>query len=238
MLLIDAAEQSERETGMTDGASPHSPEDNGPPQGSRFAVVMMFAAAVPLLVAGLAGAKQMRSAQVELSELLSAQTATFAEISAATDQVHSGARQMIWAFIAATICVCVAALIRARRAGGLEASRVRAMASFTLAAAAGDLGARLARGDDSDTGDLEEALALMVARFSGTIDQIDHAAANLKGASAQMAETSDEAGRAIGEVAQSISSISGGAGQGVALATRTSDFVAKIESAIRTAAAT
>jgi methyl-accepting chemotaxis protein len=145
---------------------------------------------------------------------------------------------MLWAFIVATVLIATALMIRARRSGAGEAARVRSMVDFTRATAAGNLGATLVRVDSSDLGELEQALSTMATTFNETINRIDLAAANLTAASAQMAGTSDEAGRAIGEVAHSISSISEGAGQQVDLVMRTSDVVAEIEAAIKEASAT
>jgi methyl-accepting chemotaxis protein len=72
----------------------------------------------------------------------------------------------------------------------------------------------------------------MVASFRATVTRIERAAVELTNAATEMAATSDGSGRAIGEVAQSISSISEGASHQVALITQASTVVAQIENAV------
>ena len=109
------------------------------------------------------------------------------------------------------------------------------VSSLTSAArriADGDLGVVIARDNNSQIGDIQESMGKMVASFRATITRIERAAAELTDSATAMAETSDSSGRAIGEVAQSISSISEGAAHQVALITEASGVVAQIETAV------
>ena len=106
----------------------------------------------------------------------------------------------------------------------------------TQRAAEGDLSHDIRRDNESQIGDIQEALGKMIASFRATIHRIEAAADELREAADEMAHTSDEAGHAIGEVAQSISAISEGAAHQVDLVTRTGEVVAEIETAVRGAA--
>jgi methyl-accepting chemotaxis protein len=104
--------------------------------------------------------------------------------------------------------------------------------------AEGDLSVAIERDNGSQIGDIQESMGKMIGSFRATVARIERAAGELTDAAGAMAVTSDSSGRAIGEVAQAISSISEGASHQVALISETSSVVSQIESAVVEAART
>jgi methyl-accepting chemotaxis protein len=101
------------------------------------------------------------------------------------------------------------------------------------AAAGGDLRVDPEVTLGNEYGALQAGIKQMLTSFRTTISRIDHAADDLKTAASEMTHTSDEAGHAIGEVAQAVSSISEGAQHQVTLVSNASNVIADIERAIR-----
>jgi methyl-accepting chemotaxis protein len=134
----------------------------------------------------------------------------------------------IWAF--------AVALASTRASTRLTQNWLRGLIKMTDEIAEGDLSREIVRDNNSHVGDLQEALGKMTASFRATINRIELAASELREAASEMVSTSDEAGNAIGEVAQSISAISEGASHQVDLVTHTSDVVGEIERSVRDAA--
>ncbi|MFY9488538.1 MAG: methyl-accepting chemotaxis protein [Solirubrobacterales bacterium] len=139
------------------------------------------------------------------------------------------------ALFAAPIYGFVVAMSNAYFIPALTTSWLNQLVKFTGEAADGDLTRDIVRNNDSQIGDIQEALGKMLSSFRATINRIELAANELQTAASEMAQTSDEAGHAIGEVAQAVSSISEGAAHQVDLITRTGDVVADIEHAVRDA---
>jgi methyl-accepting chemotaxis protein len=101
------------------------------------------------------------------------------------------------------------------------------------AVAGGDLTPESTPWFGNEYGELQASMARMIGSFRTTVARIETASIELKQSAGEMAHTSDEAGNAIGEVAQAISAISEGASHQVDLVTQSSFVVAEIEGQIR-----
>jgi methyl-accepting chemotaxis protein len=103
------------------------------------------------------------------------------------------------------------------------------------AVAGGDLRPEPHAWFQNEYGALQASMGRMIGSFRTTVTRIEAASIELKASAADMAHTSDEAGNAIGEVAQAISAISEGASHQVDLVTQSSYVVTGIEGQIRDA---
>jgi methyl-accepting chemotaxis protein len=101
------------------------------------------------------------------------------------------------------------------------------------AVSGGDLRPESSAWFGNEFGELQASMARMIGSFRTTVARIETASVELKQSAGDMAHTSDEAGNAIGEVAQAISAISEGASHQVDLVTQSSQVVAGIEGRIR-----
>lgn len=144
------------------------------------------------------------------------------------DEVEVGL--IITTVIAATLAVFIAYAI-----SKLSAVWLTSLADRVQRAADGDLTTVIVRDNKSQVGDLQEALGKMVSSFNATVARIDRAAEDLREASIEMSGITDEAGKAIGEVAHSVAIISIGAGNQVDLIGETVDEVASIEVSVQSA---
>ena len=162
---------------------------------------------------------------------------TKSELLALTDSMHGSVRNMILAIAAGAFWAIGSALIQTYLASALSRNWFQTLISYTDDVAKGDLSRDIVRDNGSQIGDIQEAIGKMVASFRATIMRIEQAAIELRAAAGEMADTSDSAGEAIGEVAQAVSSISTGAAHQVDLVTHTSDVVGEIELSVRATAA-
>jgi methyl-accepting chemotaxis protein len=156
-----------------------------------------------------------------------------ARLNVLTSEYHSAIVSTRIALVFATLWGFLAATGTTYFVTAMNSDLVIQLIQFTREAAGGDLSREVVRDDNSEIGDIQEALGKLLASFRATIARIDLAAGELKDAAAEMAHTSDESGHAIGEVAQSVSAISEGAAHQVELVTRTSDVVGGIEQSVR-----
>jgi methyl-accepting chemotaxis protein len=187
---------------------------------------------VPLLALAVIAARDL-SAEIDALNFLIAQPeASLAEITAASDAIHSDYTRYAIGMLGAILWATFIAVGGARISAQVATDWVSSLTTAARRIADGDLGVLIQRDNDSQIGDIQESMGKMVASFRATVSRIEKAASELTDSATAMAETSDSSGRAIGEVAQSISSISEGASHQVALITAASDVVAQIESAV------
>ncbi|MBJ7354502.1 MAG: methyl-accepting chemotaxis protein [Thermoleophilaceae bacterium] len=187
---------------------------------------------VPLLALAVLAAKDLQEQSDLLNSLLAQPDASLAEIQAASAAIHDDYQRYAIGAIGGIIWATVVAVGGARVAAQVAVDWVDSLTSAARRIADGDLGVVIERDNESQIGDIQESMGKMVASFRATVTRIERAASELTDSATAMAETSDSSGRAIGEVAQSISSISEGASHQVALITEASGVVAQIETAV------
>ena len=134
-----------------------------------------------------------------------------AELLHVTDQFASATTSMRVTILVTAIAAFLLAMTTSYVISKLSVIWLRRLTAQTKRVATGDLTIDIERDNDSQIGDIQEALGKLLASFRATINRIELAADELRDAAGEMAHTSDEAGHAIGEVAQSISAISEGA---------------------------
>ena len=206
------------------------------PKKTNVGSLLILGVTVPALIYTWHASRVASSTQHSLDHLLDRGGATQAQILALTAKAQTWVHRTqvglaiaaIWGFAFASANTYVAVSI--------SVGWLRKLQQFTDEAAAGDLTRDVVRDNNSQLGDVQEAIGKLIASFRATIGRIELAAVELKDAAAEMARTSDEAGNAIGEVAQSVSSISEGASHQVGLVTKTSEVVNDIERSVREAA--
>lgn len=200
-------------------------------------VVAMLVGAVPLITVAFLAGLDMAQKRDAINALLEQPVAAKAEIARLADAFDAAGARARVALIAAVVYVTFVATTGAFVASAISKVWLRDLILFTSEAASRDLRREVQRNNKTQIGDIQEAMAKLLKNFSATIRRIERAGEDLSGAAVDMAKTSDESGRAIGEVAQSISGISEGAAHQVDLVTRTSKVVGDIEQATREAAA-
>ncbi|MFY9488541.1 MAG: methyl-accepting chemotaxis protein [Solirubrobacterales bacterium] len=235
---MDAAQRAARRTRAIRQILPRWFVDLDTAHKPLVIAVTMLVVAVPLLAIAFVAGLDMHEAEGDLKRLLALDSASLADMQSATRDFDAANWRARWAFFGASVWIFVVALGGAYVSSSLATAWLRDLVRFTDEAASGDLTRVIERDNETQIGDVQEALGKMLASFSATIRRIELAADELNGAASEMAHTSDEAGHAIGEVAQAVSSISEGAAHQVDLVTRTSDVVAEIETAITDAAST
>jgi methyl-accepting chemotaxis protein len=187
---------------------------------------------VPLLAVAVVAAKDLKEQTDLLAAMLARPEASLAEIQAATAQIHDDYRDYAIGALGGILWAMFVAVGGARVAAQVAVDWVSSLTNAARSIADGDLGVVIQRDNNSQIGDIQESMGKMIASFRATVTRIERAASELTDSASAMAETSDSSGRAIGEVAQSISSISEGASHQVALITEASGVVAEIESAV------
>lgn len=200
-----------------------------------FGAVLVLGGTIPFLILAWHQSKVTSGYQSDLNSLLDSGDATKAQVNAlaatAQDSIHMTRNFVLaaalWAFGFATVNTYMVVAV--------AADWLNHLVKITNRVADGDLTQRVERNNNSQLGDIQEAIGKLIVSFQTTIMRIEVAAVELKDAAGEMAHTSDEAGHAIGEVAHSVSAISEGASQQVDLVTRTADVVATIEQSVREA---
>jgi methyl-accepting chemotaxis protein len=187
---------------------------------------------LPLLAITVLAARDLAEQVSLMNALLAQPTAGLSEIEAARDEIASDFTRYAAAAIGGILWALVVAVGGARIAAQVAADWVNGLTRAARRVADGDLGVRIERDNGSQVGDIQESLGKMVASFRATVERIERAAGELTEAADAMAVTSDSSGRAISEVAQSISSISEGAAHQVSLITEASGVVGEIETAV------
>ncbi|MGH2905955.1 MAG: methyl-accepting chemotaxis protein, partial [Solirubrobacterales bacterium] len=202
-----------------------------------MSALAIIAVTVPMMVWTYFTSRDVTAARADLNEALSAGISSKADLLALTDAFDGAANKLRLLMVLTTLFAFFLALGTAYVASTLTARWIRKMSSQAREVAAGDLTIDIHRDNDSQIGDIQEALGKMLASFSATINRISLAANELNGAAEEMARTSDEAGHAIGEVATAVGSISEGAVHQVELVTGTAEVVGDIEQSVRSTAA-
>ncbi|MGK2878768.1 MAG: methyl-accepting chemotaxis protein [Solirubrobacterales bacterium] len=187
---------------------------------------------LPLLALAVIAAADLTTQISAMDELLAQPEASLSDIEAAASAISADYTRYTIGIIGAILWATFIAVGGARITAQVAVDWVGSLTSAARHIADGDLGVVIARDNDSQIGDIQESMGKMVASFRATITRIERAASELTDSATAMAETSDNSGRAIGEVAQSISSISEGAAHQVALITEASGVVAQIETAV------
>ena len=191
---------------------------------------------VPLLVLAILAGRELTDATNELDQVLAQPTVAVGEIQLLRDRIDG-----IWlryaVFLVGALTWALAVAVGGARVTAIIATNwVNDLARASQRAAEGHLDQPIERDNDSQVGDIQESISKMLASFRATIQRIERSADELREAAHEMADTSDASGRSIGEVAQSISSISEGAAHQVTLITNAQEVVAQIESAVVEAA--
>jgi methyl-accepting chemotaxis protein len=199
-----------------------------------FGVVLLVCA--PMLAIALTAGKTMNDSERLMNSLLAKRIVDVDAVNQAAQTFHSASNHAAWALIIAAVWALVISVGGAWMTAVLATDWIIGLADATKRAAAGNLTEVVLRDNKSQVGDIQEATGKLLASFRATIRRIEIAAHELRDAAAGMAETSENSGRAIGEVAQSISSISEGAAHQVTLITKTSNVVADIETSVIDAA--
>jgi methyl-accepting chemotaxis protein len=198
--------------------------------------LLVLSGTIPSLYIAWHQSRIAASHQDSLNALLSSGAATKAQILDMSSQMQSAVSKTRWALGVGALWGFGSAFANTYIVSTLTSDWLRKLIRFTNEAASGDLSRDVMRDNKSQIGDIQEALGKLLASFRATINRIELAATDLKDAAGEMASTSDQAGNAIGEVAQSISAISEGAAHQVELVTRTSSVVGEIETSVRSAA--
>lgn len=187
---------------------------------------------VPLLAMAINAGSQLQSDTDAFNALLADPDHTAAQLGAVASAMHDSFSQLAIGMIGATVWAFVVAVGGARVTAHVAHTWVNDITAAARKIAGGDLAVSIERDNGSQIGDIQESMGKMIASFRATVTRIERAAAELGVAATEMASTSESSGRAIGEVAQSISSISEGASHQVALITEASGVVGQIESAV------
>jgi methyl-accepting chemotaxis protein len=187
---------------------------------------------VPLLALAVIAANDLQNQSDALTALLAQPRASLAEIQSANSALHDDYTKYAIGVLGGILWATFIAVGGARIAAQVAVDWVGGLTDAARRIAEGDLGVVIERDNNSQVGDIQESMGKMVASFRATVTRIERAASELTESATAMAETSDSSGRAIGEVAQSISSISEGAAHQVALITEASGVVAQIETAV------
>lgn len=200
---------------------------------SALAIIVITA---PLFVMTIYFGREASSYEVQINDLIARGGATKAQVLTLTDSFEHALTVSRFGMVAMGIVAFVCAILTSYAISKLSTVWLRRLTEQTREVASGDLTVEIVRDNNSQIGDIQEALGKMVASFRATIRRIELAADDLRTASGEMTHISDEAGHAISEVAQSISSISEGAAHQVQLVTDTSNVVGEIEMSVRSAA--
>ena len=197
--------------------------------------LIIVAGTIPCLVLCWIFAAKAADTQKQIDAALSA-GAQKSELLALTDSMHGSIRNMVIVIAIGALWAFGSAFAQTYLSAALSRDWFRTLIRYTDEIAEGDLTREIVRDNGSQTGDIQEAIGKMVASFRATINRIEQAALELRSAAGEMVNTSDEAGSAIGEVAQAVSAISTGAAHQVDLVTHTSQVVGEIELSVRAAA--
>ncbi|MFT4049014.1 MAG: HAMP domain-containing methyl-accepting chemotaxis protein [Solirubrobacterales bacterium] len=199
-------------------------------------VGLVLVGIVPLLALAINAGADLKNDTEALNELLSRSHPNPEALQAAAETIHNDWVRYAIGMIGAAVWALVIAVGGARVTAHVAHLWVRDLTDSARRIAAGDLSIAIERDNGSQVGDIQESMGKMIASFRATVTRIERAASELTEAAGEMAETSENSGRAIGEVAQSISAISEGAAHQVSLITDASGVVGEIERSVVEAA--
>lgn len=193
--------------------------------------IPLFAFSVVVLIMTSNDGSQIDAFQQQIASSGAADVQTVAE--GAKSSLPSGSAIFyIWAIVQ-LVGVALGGLLLKKSLGRATELATEQLVSDARTVASGDLRPRPTAWFTNEYGRMQESMGRMVASFRDTIQRIEFAAEELKQASGEMAHTSDDAGRAIGEVAQAVSAISEGASHQVDLVTQSAQVVNGIEARVR-----
>lgn len=198
-------------------------------------IVTTALATLPAVIFGVFFYTRVAGANGAISELHDAASRSATEI--APHAIDAPAiEQNIWFWIAGVLVTFIfaGAFIRIVL-GNPTVKTVEAMVVDMRAAASGDLRVQPTTTMGNEYGELQHEFGRLLANFRATIARIDSAAHSLTAAGGEMSQTSDDAGRAIGEVAQAISAISEGASHQADLVARAARHIDSIDQTVRDA---
>ncbi len=198
-------------------------------------VAIVMVGTLPLMAVAFYFLHRMGVNHDELERLLASGTADQSAIAAAARDFHDAARNTLIVMIVAISNAVSSSIFTSYFSSSSSRGMLAELRALMNEYSSGDLSRRIPRDNKSQIGDIQEAIAALADSFEGIIAQIDEAALDLRQAVGEMSQNTEGAGRAIGDVAGSVSSISEGAAHQVQLVTRTSDLIQEIEDAIRTA---
>ena len=198
--------------------------------------LVIVAVCGPLMVLAVIFGRRASNYEEQLNAMVKSGQSSKAELLHVTNQFASATTSMRVTILVTAIAAFLLAMTTSYVISKLSVIWLRRLTAQTKRVATGDLTIDIERDNDSQIGDIQEALGKMLASFRATINRIELAANELRDAAGEMAHTSDEAGHAIGEVAQAVSAISEGAAHQVQLVTDTSHVVGDIEISVRSAA--
>ncbi|MFT4049018.1 MAG: methyl-accepting chemotaxis protein [Solirubrobacterales bacterium] len=202
---------------------------------TRAYMITTIVAVIPALGFGLYYVVAMIGANGNASSLRDQATGAGAKIDAG-QLAGVGLEHSVWVWVAGLVITFLFAGAAIRIVlGNITLKTVDEMVVEMRAAARGDLSVKLEVTMNNEYGDLQREFARLVGNFRGTIERIDVAARELRSASMDMSHTSDEAGGAIGEVAQAIGAISEGAAHQVELVGRSAAHIDSIDQSVRDA---
>lgn len=195
-------------------------------------VGLVLIGVVPLLLLAIFAGADLKTDTAAFNLLLSKPKANESDLKAAADVIHDDYVRYAIGMIGATLWALLIAVGGARVTAHVAQLWVNDLTGAARKIAAGDLSVTIERDNGSQVGDIQESMGKMIASFQATVTRIERAASELTEAAGEMAETSENSGRAIGEVAQSISAISEGAAHQVSLITDASGVVGEIERSV------
>ena len=197
--------------------------------------LMILVVSFPLLGVALFAAMDMTDAAGEMKSLLAQPAASLQAIDNAAADYHDAVERFKAAvLIAISYSLVVTNAMTFFSTGVSRASLIRIHALLKRVAT-GDLTVKIERGSKSQIGDIEDAIARMLESMNSAIRRIDVSAEELREALKELSTNSEGASVSIGDVAQTVSSISEGAVEQVDLVTRAVDGVIEIEQRINTA---
>ncbi len=195
--------------------------------------VLVLAGLIPALVIAWISSRHAEASQTSIDSLLASGTGTKAQLMRLTETMSDQVRTMRISILFGALWAFFVPLIQVHLSTKLSHDWLLNLAEAADEIADGDLTREVVRDNGSQIGDIQEAIGKMTASFRATIQRIESASDELRGAAGEMVHTSDEAGHAIGEVAQAISAISEGASHQVDMVTQTSEVVGEIERSVR-----
>lgn len=198
-------------------------------------IITTIVATIPAAAFGVYFFRQLSSANGHAATLENAAASANATIKPeALDALSYQHNVWFWLGGVLITFVFAGALIRIVL-GNVTIKTVEKMIVDMRAAATGDLTVEPRVTMHNEYGELQHEFSRLVSNARTTITQVDRAAHDLKLAAREMSHTSDEAGSAIGEVAQAISAISQGASHQVDLVGRSATHIDSIDHSVRDA---
>lgn len=198
-------------------------------------ILTTIVATIPAVAFGIYFFRQLGAANDDAAALATAASKAGATIEAGTIE-GMAYQHNVWFWVGGVLITFffAGALIRIVL-GNVTIKTVEKMIVDMRAAATGDLTVDPKVTMQNEYGELQHEFSRLVSNARTTITQVDRAAHDLKLAAREMSHTSDEAGSAIGEVAQAISAISQGASHQVDLVGRSADHIDSIDHSVRDA---